>query len=222
MYVARMSKSKLFTLGIISVGIFSAFYLGTLFTSVTEKEDDLLAKKISSVELQKTEEKVPAGKVAQLQSGLKQTASHPELHRWLNKNSQYMSSFSDRDEVRLQKFISEITPSEINELHRISLSQSEPANKRILSLYMMGLTQHAVQGLNEFLTSDFKLEENAPAHSLEETRNGREKALRVMAIEQLISTAATPDEARQRLQELIPRLKNPWLKSFAERKLASF
>jgi|FLYM01.1.fsa_nt_gi cytoskeletal protein RodZ len=149
---------------------------------------------------------------------LPSTYTPKELHQWLDKNSQTMSSFSATDQNELQEFTSKLKSGDFFELSKIAKDPKQSANKRTLAIYMMGSTEAGALAVSDFLKSDFSLQENAQAHSLDEVSNGREKALRVMSIEQLIASAKSPDDARQKLNKLIPTLENPWLKGFTERK----
>ncbi len=148
----------------------------------------------------------------------KDRSADRELHNWLDERSNSFSSFSEADQKQLKEKLAELEPADLDELKEISGSAQIPINKRILSLYMLGESTAGEMALKEFLADEIDLVENAKPHSMDESKNGREKALRVMAIEQLIERASSPEEAKAKLDQIIPTIKDPWLRSYALRK----
>lgn len=142
------------------------------------------------------------------------------IRNWLEEHAPSMNSFSEDDQKTLARKIQELGPEDLEHLRQISLSGTASAHVRVLAVYLMGESQKGWTALSEFLSSKIDLKEDAPAHSVNETANGREKALRVMAIEQLIENSKSPQEARQKLSILIPKIIDPWLADFAKRRLA--
>lgn len=131
-----------------------------------------------------------------------------------------MSTFSKSDQRELKEKVQKLTPEDLKSLSRISLSNTAPANARVLAVYMMGESDHGLAALTEFLSAKINLQENSPAHSVNEAANGREKALRIMAIEHIIENSPNASEAKKRLSDLIPKISDPWLRDFTERRLS--
>gem|GEM_PF-6747342 len=155
-----------------------------------------------------------------------QTPSTPslkeeDLHHWMQENAPSMDSFSLEDQRKLDAFVQSLGPDNMEQLRQMALSLKLASAQRILSVFLLGQSSFGEKALQDFLTQEVPLKRNAPAHSVEETANGREKALRAMALEEWLKKAPSQEEAKKRLAALIPTLKDPWLKDFAQRKLQS-
>ena len=139
---------------------------------------------------------------------------------WLEERGANMSSFSKSDSIELDQKISNLEPEDLAELKSIALDTKRAANIRLLSLYMLGKASQGVTAINDFLQANIPIHPQAPAHSVEELENNREKSLRVMAFEQKVEAAKKSAKAKKELAELISTIQDVWLRSYAERRFA--
>jgi len=143
-----------------------------------------------------------------------------KMMAWLEERGTNMSSFSKSDSAELDQKISNLEPEDLADLKSIALDTKKAANIRLLSLYMLGKASQELTAINDFLQSKIPIHPQAPAHSVEELENNREKALRVMAFEQKVEAAKTSAKAKKELAELILTIQDAWLRSYAERRFA--
>lgn len=213
-------KTLLFFLAILIIGI-TLLKLNTTGPELSEKSPD--QKPTLKTQIPSPQKLSPDSAQAD-RTTKKEEEIHPSasasLRNWLDQNANSMTSFSESDRVKLEQQVQKLSHEDFKSLRIFALSINAPANVRVLSVYLLGESARGVNELKKFLSEDVNIIENAPAHSVDETANGREKALRVMAIEQLIKNSPTPQMAYQRLAGMIPEISDPWLKSFAQRRLA--
>tara|TARA_Y100001958_G_C21247539_1_gene578987 strand:- start:1394 stop:2263 length:870 start_codon:yes stop_codon:yes gene_type:complete len=146
--------------------------------------------------------------------------SNKELEDWLQKESKDLTRMPDFNEKEFQEKVEGLTPENLETLKKISLSEKREANLRVLSLYMLGQNSGAGVYLEDFLKQPIPLSPQAAPHSVDEMKNQREKALRVMALERKIAAAPSKKAAKNELQGLLGQINDPWLRDFIQRRLA--
>lgn len=147
-------------------------------------------------------------------------AKETRLEDWLSNNANSMNSFSPQGEEQMQSFVATLDDSDFARLQKTALNLKVPANKRILSTYLLTLADtRALKSLGEFISAPLEGNPQPEPHTMDEAALGREKAMRVMAIDHLLEKGKTDPSALQALKDLIPTIKDPWVRSYAERRL---
>lgn len=126
----------------------------------------------------------------------------------------------DKKEAEIKEIVRKLTPEQSRQLLQTASSPVAPAGEKILSTYLMvqgGLNSRAE--LARFIAMPLK--ENGPhePHSEAEIKGVREKSLRIMAIDGLVSQAKTDPAARQALAKAIAESDDPYIKGYATEKL---
>lgn len=142
------------------------------------------------------------------------------LNQWLDEHSLSMSSFSPKDQDQLENFVARLKPSDYAIFKTVSLSTKQPIQKRILATYVLILGENqSSKEISEFIKAPLEAPPNPAPHSIDESTAGREKAIRVMAIDALALRAKANPAAKEELKQMIPDIKDSWVRSYAEKKL---
>lgn len=143
------------------------------------------------------------------------------LRSWLRDEARAVSRVGVDEQARLraiQEKLRGFTRTEWNEVARQILDVDGPANERVLSAFMMGLG-----GFNDLDAVERVFDEKLPEgptrpHSEEETRALRERSLRLMVIDGLISEAKKDPAKRELLAQAIRRIDDPYLRDLANQR----
>lgn len=141
---------------------------------------------------------------------------------WREKEAASLDSIKVEERAHQQNIeatVKSFTPVEWEEVLRSLLDLEGAANERILSAYLLGLGGFDfIEGVEKIL--DQRLPEGpTQPHSVEETRNMREKSLRVLVIEELIQQAKKDPSKRELLAQTIRRIDDPYLRDLANRRM---
>jgi len=116
--------------------------------------------------------------------------------------------------------VSGLKPEDFEFFKSVALTLKLPAQKRILATYIMIIGGNdSLEDIGEFIQAPLDAPPNPAPHSVDETTAGREKAMRVMAIDALADRAKSDPSAKTALAKMIPDIQDPWVKSYAEKKL---
>ncbi|MCB0420404.1 MAG: hypothetical protein KDD61_05380 [Bdellovibrionales bacterium] len=125
---------------------------------------------------------------------------------------EYLESLSNR--------AASLADAEQAELVKIARNLSEPAQKKILAVYMLSLGKSGtLQSLTDFIEAPLQAEPDADPHSPEDAKRVQEKSLKIMAIEALVEQAKTDPQARSLLERSMENIADPYLRNYAKRKL---
>lgn len=129
------------------------------------------------------------------------------------------SNFFGLDEIKQRA--SQLTLDQQEWLVQLAVDTQAAAKRKIMAVFLLsegGL--HTTASLAEFVEAPLQAKGIGEPHSPDETRNMQEKSLRVMAIDSLAEKAKTDRDSYDLLVSSIGRIEDPYLKSYAERKLA--
>jgi hypothetical protein len=110
-----------------------------------------------------------------------------------------------------------LSPEELAEAKKISLDGAQPANERILSIFLLGKAK-SWDAIQELVLAPLGRRDAEP-HSLEETASVREVALRYMGIDFLAEAARQNPERRADLERLSREVRDAGLKKHIDRRL---
>ena len=127
---------------------------------------------------------------------------------------------SDKDVV-LRQLALQFTAENINYLRATATNKLAPANEKIVAAYLLTLAPSSSQeALQEIAQTPFSLASPQPAHSIGETTLMQEKAIRVVAIDELFIRLENDAISRQQLEAAIQKIPDPFLRQYALKRLA--
>lgn len=153
------------------------------------------------------------------------TGKTPEqFAQWL-KNEASSVDRSDRanadKEAVLRQLALQFTPENISYLRTTATAKSAPANEKIVAVYLLTLaTSSSQEALQEIAQTPFSLASPQPAHSIGETTLMQEKAIRVVAIDELFIRLENDTITRQQLEATIQKIPDLFLRQYALKRLA--
>lgn len=147
-------------------------------------------------------------------------AVDPEFQRWIAeeaKDINQASLDSQAKKIQMAKVVKELTPIKERQLlqtARISVN----AGERILSTYL--LVEGGATGLlQELITAPVANPGPFESHSQGEMELTQERAIRLMALEGMISRAEHDPAVRIALEQTIPGIPDPYIKAYAQKHL---
>lgn len=155
-------------------------------------------------------------------------ASVEEFKQWFDSEVILMNQYNVNEEQMQQRYLqltSKMNPEQFRLLSIVARAQSSKVNDRVLAAYLLGFAGYANVGdLAVLALSPIKLQGKPEAHSMAETQQVQERALRVLAINRLADLARgdNPSEAskaKERLVAISKSVTDPTLKNYAENKL---
>lgn len=144
-----------------------------------------------------------------------------ELRGWLRDEARAVNRTGVDENARLREIqnkLRKFTPTEWGEVARQILDTEGPANERVLSAFMMGLGGFFDLAAVERVLDEKLPEGPARPHSEEEVRLMRERSLRLMVIDGLISEAKKDPSKRDLLAQAIRRIDDPYLRDLANQR----
>lgn len=156
------------------------------------------------------------------------TAAPTQFKEWFDSEVKLMNQYNVNEEVVQQRYLQitgKMTPAQFGLLSVVARAKSPNINDRILAAYLLGHSGYANVGdLAALALSPIKLDGKPEAHSLAETQQVQERALRVLAINRLADLArggdaAAAKKALDHLTLIIKTVKDPSVKNYAENKL---
>ena len=121
------------------------------------------------------------------------------------------------EESKLRQRAQAFTQDEIQMLKDVALDTGRSANERILSSYMLLLSGVAgIPALQQLATAELSHAGPQEPHSLGETQNMHEKALRRAAIDKLFEYALADASLIPQLARTIEEIPVPEIKSYAQ------
>ena len=156
------------------------------------------------------------------------TATKEQFKIWFNSEVAMMDQYNVNEEAIQQRYLqltAKMTPAQFTELSIVARTKSPNINERILASYLLGYSGYASIGdLSNLVAAPIVLDGKPEPHSLAETQQVQERALRVLAINKLASLAQGADatqskKAADELQKLAKTLKDQSLRNYAQNKL---
>lgn len=157
------------------------------------------------------------------------SAATPEQFKtWFSSEVSLMDQFNVSEDVIQQRYLqvtNKMTPAQFAQLSVVARTKSTNVNDRILAAYLLGYSGYANVGdLTALALSPIKLEGKPEAHSMAETQQVQERALRVLAINRLADLARGEDataskKALAQLQLISRSSADPSIKNYAQNKL---
>ncbi len=127
---------------------------------------------------------------------------------------------ADKDALLRQQAL-QFTPENINYLRATATNKLAPANEKIVAAYLLTLaSSNSQQALQEIAQTPFSLSNPQPAHSIGETTLMQEKAIRVVAIDELFIRLENDAISRQELAAALQKIPDPSLRQYALKRLA--
>lgn len=142
------------------------------------------------------------------------TANFPTWFSEEAKNLEANTKDPAEKEALLKAKAQQLTPAEINFLQKKATDAKATANERISATYLLTLSASA-QSLVEISQSPLSLPSPQPVHSIGETLLMQEKAIRVMAIDELFNRVKTDATLRNQLLTLINKISDEGVKQYA-------
>ena len=151
-----------------------------------------------------------------------------QFKEWFDSEVKLMNQYNVSEEVVQQRYLQitrKMTPAQFKQLSVVARTKSPNINDRVLAAYLLGYSGYAnVSDLAALASSPIKLEGKPEAHTMAETQQVQERALRVLAINRLADLtqgddAAAAKTALAELTQLSRTIKDPSLKIYAQNKL---
>ncbi len=151
-----------------------------------------------------------------------------QFKEWFDSEVKLMNQYNVNEEVVQQRYLQitgKMTPAQFKQLAVVARTKSPNVNDRILAAYLLGYAGYAnVADLSALVLSPIKLDGKPEAHSLAETQQVQERALRILAINRLADLArgddvAAANKALAELTKLSRSVKDLSVKNYAENKL---
>ncbi|MES2802140.1 MAG: hypothetical protein V4654_06580 [Bdellovibrionota bacterium] len=155
-------------------------------------------------------------------------ATPAQFKEWFDSEVSLMNQYNVSEDVVNQRYLQltgKMTPAQFKQLAVVARTKSPNVNDRILAAYLLGFSGYAnLEDLTALALSPIKLEGKPEAHSLAETQEVQERALRILAINRLADLArgentAAANRALAELTKLSRSVKDLTVKSYAENKL---
>lgn len=147
----------------------------------------------------------------------------PTFREWIRAEAKKLNSTNldgEKEEQRLSEFLAHIDRQKSRLLLQVAQSGSS-AGERILSTYLLVKGGPRTRSeLQQLITSPLPDRGPVEPHTLEETLGIREKSLRIMAVDGLVSQAAKDPNARNVLAKAVEDIQDPYIKDYARRRLA--
>lgn len=156
------------------------------------------------------------------------TATPEQFKAWFDSEVHLMNQYNVNEEQMQQRYLeltAKMTPAQFKQLSVVARTKSPNVNERILAAYLLGYSGYAnINDLSALVTAPIQLDGKPESHSVAETQQVQERALRVLAINRLANLAQgnDPEQAKKavaELKRLATTLKDPSLKNYAENKL---
>lgn len=147
-----------------------------------------------------------------------------EFQRWISEEGQQIDQRgmnSEEKRLELVRTAKQLTPTKASQLVRIARNVSAPAGEKILAAYLLVESGPVAQEqLGSLIASPLEYGSQQEPHSEGEMRAAQERSMRVMAIEGLAARAESDASARETLERTIPTIPDPYIKGYAEKRLA--
>ena len=153
-----------------------------------------------------------------------QTKNTPlEFADWLRSEAQLLDKNDPNNldkENTLKLKALQFTANEIQYLKKMATDTSATANERITAVYFLTIaSEMALSSLFDIAEAPYSLPSPQPVHSLGESTLMQEKAIRVVAIDELFNRFQNNAITRSELENGIQRISDPGLKQYATNRL---
>lgn len=157
------------------------------------------------------------------------TATPVQFKEWFYAEVKLMDQFNVNEDLMQSRYLqltAKMTPEQFKQLSVVARTKNPNINERILAAYLLGYAGYASVGdLAALVSSPIQLDGEPKPHTVYETQQTQERALRVLAINRLADLAqgSEPERAKSALSELkriAATVKDLNLKNYAENKLA--
>ena len=144
----------------------------------------------------------------------------PSFPSWFAEEANNLEASSTNPaekESLLKARAQKLTPAEIVFLQKKAIDTKATAKERISAAYLLTLS-NSVESLAQLSQAALSLPFPQAVHSTGEALLGQEKAIRVMAIDELFNRVKTDAALRKQLPEIISKISDPALKQYALRR----
>ncbi|WP_409478353.1 hypothetical protein [Pseudobdellovibrio sp. HCB154] len=155
-------------------------------------------------------------------------ATPEQFKVWFDSEINLMNQYNVNEDQMQQRYLeltAKMTPAQFKQLSVVARTKSPNVNERILAAYLLGYSGYAnINDLSALVTAPIQLDGKPEPHSVAETQQVQERALRVLAINRLANLAQGNDPAQAKkavaeLKRLAATLKDASLKNYAQNKL---
>lgn len=156
------------------------------------------------------------------------SATPEQFKVWFDSEVAQMAQYNVNEEAIQQRYLqltAQMTPAQFAQLSIVARTKSPNMNERVLASYLLGYSSYAsISDLSAVANAPIVLDGKPLPHSLAETQQVQERALRVLAINRLASLAQGSDATQSKkafdeLQNLAQTLKDQSLRNYAQNKL---
>lgn len=160
------------------------------------------------------------------------SATDQQFKTWLNEEVREMSDFNVNEEALQQRYLkltAQMTAAQFQQLSKLAQSSSKNVSEKILAAYLLSFSGYdSLKDLSALAQSSYQLDGvpkggQPKPHSLAETQQVQERALRILAINRLVALAQgdqadLAQKAYQELKSMIRGMKDSYLKDYAQNK----
>ena len=187
-----------------------------------------LAKRLSDDGSESQQNLVIVGKSDEVDMGAENLAvlNPDQLKAWVEQDSKSMNSANHNTEsvaVRLKAQARTLLPEQLPVLSQMATDTNFPANSRVLSAYVLTLTElpQTIENMKDLASKALPDFGAILPHSEAELRRGQELALRYMQVDEIAERAKTNADARNNLILLTKNAESEEVRAYALRKLKS-
>ncbi|OFZ31494.1 MAG: hypothetical protein A2622_02605 [Bdellovibrionales bacterium RIFCSPHIGHO2_01_FULL_40_29] len=187
-----------------------------------ESDDSTFVQKVTSTAASQ------GNSAPEIHSGKTNTQTPPptataEFKKWFSAEAEKIDrtneNFMDR-ERELRQHAAHFTTSQIDHLKSTALSETASGNERIMASYFLTIGGlNSLAALIDVAQAPYSITNPQPAHSLGETTLMQEKAIRMMAIDELFAKYEIDAITKKQLTEALIKIPDQALKQHALKRL---
>ena len=152
------------------------------------------------------------------------TKEDAEFQKWVSEEGQLINQRGMDSEQKRRELIAiakQLTPSKANHLLKVASNAASAAGDKIVAAFLLIEAGNLAQEqLGALIASPLVYGGKQEPHSEGELRGTQERSMRVMAIEGLATRAESDSSARTTLERTIPTIPDPYIRGYAEKRLA--
>lgn len=156
------------------------------------------------------------------------TATPAQFKEWFDSEVKLMNQYNVNEELMQQRYLeltAKMTPAQFKQLSVVARTKSPNINERILAAYLLGYAGYASVGdLSTLVSTPILLDGKPEPHTVYETQQTQERALRILAINRLADLAHGNDSEKAKkavaeLKRISATIRDENLKNYAQNKL---
>ena len=148
----------------------------------------------------------------------------PEFQKFIQTEAKQVDApkiDSEKKRHEIAQILAKLTPNQARQLLQTATNPASSAGERIVSTYMLVEAGPLAQAqLRELIMTPVSDPGPHKVHSSGEVVAIQERSLRAMAIDGLLRDVEKDPSARETLAKAIPNIPDPYIKSYAEKRLA--